>query len=196
MSYNLNNKNFNSTSIKIKKLSLIVEYMTEKISQCQEIKRMLSYNTQNPLSAKGITYDNEKINQPDIKSSLIGECIRDIGFNPEMAIDLKNELYVSYSNGRFDRGNRIYIDVNILVPEDYLRISNGYRNFEIAQYVAEIFDDVYVDTKNGSDYYKELGSIKFNLTEFNNYRLSKTNSIIWSNLTFEVELSPMGRAKV
>lgn len=196
MSSTLNNKNLKTSSIKIKKASLVVKYMAEKISENQNIKRLLRYNTKNPLSQKGIGYNNEVEVQKDITSDLINEHIYDIGFNPDTVVDLKNDIYINLTNGRFTKNNTIYIDVNIIIPENYLIISNGYRNFEIAQCIADIFDEIYIDAENGAGYYNELGAIRFDLVDFNNYRLSKTNSFVWTNMTFEVDLSLAGRAKI
>ena len=71
---------------------------------------------------------------------------------------------------------------------------SGYYAHHIIKFA--IFDEIYIDAENGAGYYNELGAIRFDLVDFNNYRLSKTNSFVWTNMTFEVDLSLAGRAKI
>lgn len=180
----------NTTSNKIRKCSVLIKYIYEKLVNDNEIQRMLYYNTINPLSQKGKNYNGEIISQPDLSTKHMKGILFDIPFNPEMDIELSNSLYVNLNNGKFNsRQNSLYFDINIIVPEDFVNISNGYRHFEIAQRVADIFDDIYVDKEKDKDYYDYLGALKPILYSMPIYRLSKSNNFIWVNMQFEVELN-------
>lgn len=193
---NINNKNLNTSSSKLKKLSMLIQFTTNKISNNQAIKRMLKYQTKNPLSKRGIKYDGTKVDQPDITEDLIGSFIYDTGFNPEMVSEQSCSLYVNMKNGTFNkRTNSIYLEVNVIVPESVCRISEGYRQMEICQYVADLFDNIYVDSKDDADYYDDLGSLKFDLVSFESGRLSKTNNNIWCTMLFEIGLVPISRVR-
>lgn len=150
---------------------------------------MLYYNTINPLSQKGKGYNGEIISQPNLSANDMKEIIFDIPFNPDINATLSNSLYINLNNGKFNsRQNALYFDINIVVPEDFINISNGYRHFEIAQRVADIFDDMYVDKDKEKDYYDYLGALKPILYAMPIYRLSKSNNFVWVNMQFEVEL--------
>lgn len=182
----LNDKNIGTTSNKIRKCSTLIKYIYEKLVNDNEIQRMLYYNTINPLSQKGKNYNGEIISQPDLSAKDMKGIVFDIPFNPEMDIELSNYLYVNLKNGKFNsRQNSLYFDINILVPEDFISMSNGYRHFEIAQRVADIFDDIYITEK---DYVDDIGNVQPVLCDMPIYRLSKSNNFIWVNMQFEVEL--------
>lgn len=183
-------KNLGTTSNKIRKCSVLIKYIYEKLVNDNEIQRMLYYNTINPLSQKGKNYNGEIVSQPDLSTKHMDGILFDIPFNPEMDIELSNSLYVNLNNGKFSsRQNSLYFDINIIVPEDFVNISNGYRHFEIAQRVADIFDDIYIDKEKDKDYYDYLGALKPILYMMPIYRLSKSNNFIWVNMQFEVELT-------
>lgn len=186
----LNDKNIGTTSNKIRKCSTLIKYIYEKLVNDNKIQRMLYYNTINPLSQKGKNYNGEIISQPDLLAKDMNGILFDIPFNPEMDIKLNSSLYVNLNNGKFNlRQNSLYFDINIIVPEDFVNVSNGYRHFEIAQRVADIFDDIYVDKEKDKDYYDYLGALKPILYSMPIYRLSKSNNFIWVNMQFEVELN-------
>lgn len=168
---------------------MLIKYIYEKLVNDNEIQRMLYYNTINPLSQKGKGYNGEIISQPNLSVNDMKEIIFDIPFNPDMNISLSNSLYINLNNGKFNsRQNALYFDINIVVPEDFINISNGYRHFEIAQRVADIFDDMYIDKDKEKDYYDYLGALKPVLYMMPIYRLSKSNNFVWVNMQFEVEL--------
>lgn len=175
-------------SNKIRKASYLIQYISNKIYQSQKISRMLYYNTKNPLSQQGLDYNNKKINQPDVAREQLKDNIFDVGFNPDMILQVKNQIFINLLNGRFKGNkNKLNIDVNILVPESLVKISNGYRQFEIAQSIADIFDEEFISEEDLRDY-KNLGALKFELVSVANGRLSKTENYIWFNMLFEVEL--------
>lgn len=179
-------KNLGTTSNKIRKCSVLIKYIYEKLVNDNEIQRMLYYNTINPLSQKGKNYNGEIISQPDLSTKDMKGIVFDIPFNPDMDIELKSSLYINLNNGKFNsRQNSLYFDINIIVPEDFIDISNGDRHFEIAQRVADILDSMYVTEK---DYVEDIGNIQPVLYAMPVYRLSKSNNFVWINMQFEVEL--------
>ena len=186
--YELNNEN-NNKSNKIRKVSLIIQYITKKLAQSQDIGRMLVYNTKNPLAIKGLSYDEKTINQPSLTEEKVKPYVFDVGFNPEIVLKNKNQVFINISRGRFvSNQNRLNIEFNIVVPEIFSKISNGYRHFEIAQSITDLLDEKFIDSNDIEDYYKSLGALKFELTDFSNGRLSKTENYVWLSMMFEVEL--------
>ena len=186
--YDLNNGKQNTKSNKIRKASLLIQYVVKKIYQSEKICRMLYYNTRNPLANIGLSYDGKEIEQTSIDLNSIKPYIYDVGFNPEIIIESTSQLFINIPKGRF-RGtqNKLNIEMNIVVPETFSKISNGYRHFEIAQAIADIFDDTYIDYKDLIDY-QNLGALKFELTDFSNGRLSKNENYVWLSMLFEVDL--------
>ena len=190
---NLNNKFLNSTSNKIRKCSALIQYIYEQLISDQEIRRYLFYNTYTPLSNRGKGYDNKIIQQPDLGIEDVEELIFDIPFNPDMDIKQKNALFVMLSNGKFNnKQNTIYFEINVLVPEEYSRISNGYRYYELSQKIVNILDKLYVE----GDFAEELGNLQPNLYAMDTYRLSKTTNTVWVNLRFQVDLVPFDRVRL
>ena len=64
--FDLNNKYNYTKSLKLDNTIKIKNLMIDKIDNHPEIKRLMAYTTQTPLSKVGITYDNKKVQQPDI----------------------------------------------------------------------------------------------------------------------------------
>lgn len=189
----VNDRHIGTSSGKLKKMSMLLKFVHEKIIDNQEIKRFVFYSTKNPLSLRGITYKNEKVDQPDVVKSQVEKLITILPFNPDMAQTLESFIFLNIPNGRFDKnGNILYLDCYIISPSEYMEIAEGLRIHEISQRVADIFDDMRVNDKAYED---ELGNLKFELASFNNERVSKTNSMLLSVLRFKVELNPLSRVK-
>lgn len=186
----LNNKYLGSCSNKLKKCSMIIDYVYDKIINNNEIRRMIYYNTKNPLSKKGITYDNEKIEQPDVS---IDKCdnISKLAFNNSMEIDLGNYIFINLVSGNFSKTNKLIIDVNVVCPVEFIDITDGMRDFEIGQRICDELDGLYVV----NEFVEDIGNLELNLVDFTNARLSKTNSYMWLSLRFEIGLSPIGRSR-
>ena len=66
----MNRKNINTISNKIRKIGLMVAYITQKIDNNQEIKRFMRYMTVNPLSSRGKDQNGNVVNQVDLNKSL------------------------------------------------------------------------------------------------------------------------------
>lgn len=178
----------NSESNKIRKVSYLIKYMHSKISNSQKILRMLCYNTKNPLALQGLGYKGEKVNQPNLDSDRVAGHIHEVGFNPNMTLEAKNQIFINLVNGRFNNeSGKFNIDINILTPEPFAKITNGYRQFEIAQEIANLLDETSIEEEDVLNF-KDLGNLKFELTNIANGRISKTENYSWFNMSFEVKM--------
>ena len=105
----------------------------------------------------------------------------------------QNNIYINLPKGVFSDKNELYIDINVLVPIEFTRISNGKREYEISQEIANELDEIYVE----GEYEKELGG-GLKLKYINSYteRLSKINSFTWVCNKYKCEQTPLDRIKV
>ena len=189
----INNKYLNTVSSKLKKVSMILQYTHEKIIENQEIKRLVYYNNRNPLSKKGLTYSNQKVDQPDLTEDDVKDLITLLPFNPDMKIDLCSFIFLNTPSATFSNGdNVIYLDINIVSPAEYFEITTGLRLYEISHKIANIFDGLYIDDE---DYIEELGNLKFILDDIAVNRLSNNSSMLWSSLRFSIQLMPQVRVR-
>lgn len=192
--------NFKGVSNKVRKISLLTSHVIDKIDENQKIKRLLVYNTINPLSLKGKEFDGDIVDQPDITKSLYYEESKD---NPSYIIsgtfdidtkdDFENSLYIHCYNGTFnDITGRLKIAINILIPKqfEFLASKGDTRTGLIAQEIANLFDNIYLDNDN-CEVINELGNLKFELVGYESGRLSKTNTMILTTLVFNVDITTM-----
>lgn len=189
----LNEKHLGDSSEKLKKCSMLIDYVYTKLIENQEVKRLVYYNTQNPLDEKGIDFNNEIIDQPDLTKEDVKDLITMSPFNAEMVEKLTQAIYINIPFGSFynyGQGNILKFDVDILSPEEFALTVNGLRYFEIGYYIANMLDGIYITDDRYVEY---LGNLKFDLESLNTFRLSKTNTKIWLHLVFEVKLFPMDR---
>lgn len=186
----INNKYLNTVSSKLKKVSMILQYTHEKIIENQEIKRLVYYNTKNPLSKKGLKYDNTKIDQPDLTEEDVEDLITLLPFNPDMDITLSNGIFLNAPKAIFGSSNIMYIDVNVISASEYFEISNGLRLYEIANRISNIFDELYITDES---YIEELGNLKFSLEDAESGRLSKDGNMLYTSLRFSINLVPLSR---
>lgn len=189
----INNKYLNTVSSKLKKVSMLLQYTHEKIIENQEIKRLVYYNNRNPLSKKGLTYSNQKVDQPDLTEEDVKDLITLLPFNPDMKIDLCSFIFLNTPSATFSNGdNVIYLDINIVSPAEYFEITTGLRLYEISHKIANIFDGLYIDDE---DYIEELGNLKFILDDIAVNRLSNNSSMLWSSMRFSIQLMPQTRIR-
>lgn len=189
----INNKYLNTVSSKLKKVSMLLQYTHEKIIENQEIKRLVYYNNRNPLSKKGLTYSNQKVDQPDLTEEDVKDLITLLPFNPDMKIDLCSFIFLNTPSATFSNGvNVIYLDINIVSPAEYFEITTGLRLYEISLKIANIFDGLYIDDE---DYIEELGNLKFILDDIAVNRLSNNSSMLWSSMRFSIQLIPQTRIR-
>lgn len=189
----INNKYLNTVSSKLKKVSMLLQYTHEKIIENQEIKRLVYYSSRNPLSKRGILYNGEKIDQPDLTEEDVKDLITLLPFNPDMKIDLCSFIFLNTPSATFSNGdNVIYLDINIVSPAEYFEITTGLRLYEISNKIANIFDGLYIDDE---DYIEELGNLKFVLDDIAVNRLSNNSSMLWSSMRFSIQLMPQTRIR-
>lgn len=187
----INNKYLNTVSSKLKKVSMLLQYTHEKIIENQEIKRLVYYNNRNPLSKKGLTYSNQKVDQPDLTEEDVKDLITLLPFNPDMKIDSCSFIFLNTPSATFSNGyNVIYLDIYIVSPAEYFEITTGLRLYEISHKIANIFDGLYIDDE---DYIEELGNLKFILDDIAVNRLSNNSSMLWSSMRFSIQTTPLGR---
>ena len=186
----INNKYLNTVSSKLKKVSMLLQYTHQKIIENQEIKRLVYYNTKNPLSKKGLTYSNQKVDQPDLIEEDVKDLITLLPFNPDMDITLSNGIFLNAPKAIFGSSNIMYIDVNIISASEYFEISNGLRLYEIANRISNIFDELYITDES---YIEELGNLKFSLEDAESGRLSKDGNMLYTSLRFSINLVPLSR---
>ena len=186
----INNKYLNTVSSKLKKVSMILQYTHEKIIENQEIKRLVYYNNRNPLSKKGLTYSNQKVDQPDLTEEDVKDLITLLPFNPDMDIKLSNGIFLNVPKAIFGSSNIVYIDVNVISASEYFEISNGLRLYEIANRISNIFDELYITDES---YIEELGNLKFSLEDVESGRLSKDGNMLYTSLRFSINLVPLSR---
>lgn len=189
----INNKYLNTVSSKLKKVSMLLQYTHEKIIENQEIKRLVYYSSRNPLSKRGILYNGEKVDQPDLTEEDVKDLITLLPFNPDMKIDLCSFIFLNTPSATFSNGdNVIYLDINIVSPAEYFEITTGLRLYEISHKIANIFDGLYIDDE---DYIEELGNLKFILDDIAVNRLSNNSNMLWSSLRFSIQLMPQTRIR-
>lgn len=186
----INNKYLNTVSSKLKKVSMILQYTHEKIIENQEIKRLVYYNNRNPLSKRGLTYSNQKVDQPDLTEEDVKDLITLLPFNPDMKITLSNGIFLNVPKAIFGSSNIMYIDVNVISASEYFEISNGLRLYEIANRISNIFDELYITDES---YIEELGNLKFSLEDAESGRLSKDGNMLYTSLRFSINLVPLSR---
>lgn len=186
----INNKYLNTVSSKLKKVSMLLQYTHEKIIENQEIKRLVYYNNRNPLSKKGLTYSNQKVDQPDLTEEDVKDLITLLPFNPDMEIKLSNGIFLNVPKAIFGGSNIMYIDVNVISASEYFEISNGLRLYEIANRISNIFDGLYITDES---YIEELGNLKFSLEDAESGRLSKDGNMLYTSLRFSINLVPLSR---
>lgn len=188
----INNKYLNTVSSKLKKVSMLLQYTHEKIIENQEIKRLVYYNTKNPLSKKGLKYDNTKVDQPDLIEEDVKDLITLLPFNPDMEIKLSNGIFLNMAKAIFGSSNIVYLDVNVISASEYFEISNGLRLYEIANRISNIFDELYITDES---YIEELGNLKFILEDIESGRLSKDGNMLYASLRFSIQLMPQVRVR-
>ena len=174
-----------SYSTVLKKIDGIIQLMCNELDNDQEIKRLLVYDTYNPLATRSNTYDNVTIYQHDINNSLmdktsidvsknqdgsnilkLSQCIFDLGWNSSKDIELKNAIYVSHIKTYTELVGKSMFIITIIVPSDYNKLfmqTNTTRSHAIAMRVIDLFDNVVTDEKSSKE--DGLGDLRFKLTD-------------------------------
>lgn len=188
----INNNFKNTVSSKMYKCSMLTKHFYTKILESQKIRRYMYYTTTNPLSQNGKGYDGSRVPQPDVTESQVEGIITDLPFHPEMDLELENNIFINLPLGDYNNKSDISIDVNLIVPIEYYRVSSGYRHYEIGCEIANIIADKYVD----GEYVGELGDgMKIKFLKFECTRLSKSNNHMWMKLQFKISNPPFDRVR-
>ena len=178
--------------------------IAEKIDNNQYIKRFMRYYSKNPLSKKGFI-NGKSIIQKDLKDSLLEDtneinnieskkCLFTYGFNDDIVIDEQNYIFIENKKIIYDNVNKMatmYLTISILVPDVYLELRDDdcdyaiRRNKIIANTIENMLGDYTVDDK----YSKYIGNIKFELTDYNEDRLSRNSNKILTTLVYKTKYS-------
>ena len=187
----INNKYLNTVSKKIKNISMLLAYVHEKIIENQNIKRMIYYSSQHPLSKKGLKYDNTKIDQPDLTEKDVEDLITMLPFNPKMNIKKVSSIFLNIPMASFyTTENQIYIEVDIVTPIQYFEITNGVRLYEIAHEVVNIFDRLCVEDET-----YELGNTRFFFEDIVIGRLSNNSDMTYASMRFKADILPFNKTR-
>ena len=191
-------------SQKIRRSDYIIDMIAEKIDNNQYIKRFMRYYSKNPLSKKGFI-NGKTIIQKDLKDSLLEDtneinnieskkCLFTYGFNDDIVVDEQNYIFIENKKIIYDNVNKMatmYLTISILVPDVYLELRDNdcdyiiRRNKIIANTIENMLGDYTVDDK----YSKYIGNIKFELTDYNEDRLSKNSNKILTTLVYKTKYS-------
>lgn len=212
----LNNTLLGTHSQKLKKVVPIKNFMCKKIDEMQEIKRLCRYiDSLSPLEDKGVTYDNQIIDQPDLKDSLLGIAKRDkhlssngketviVPYNWSTSIlnERQMNIYVYHPittfspyasrNGTSLIGEHTFV-VDIVYPLEMNQLADGQeRALTIACYILDIFDGYTIDEPELAE---EVGNLTFEIKEDSivDDRLGSTR---YGCLTIPFRLSTIGKRK-
>ena len=191
-------------SQKIRRSDYIIDMIAEKIDNNQYIKRFMRYYSKNPLSKKGFI-KNRIVIQKDLKGSLLEDsneinnieskkCLFTYGFNDDIVVDEQNYIFIENKKIIYDNVNKMatmYLTISILVPDVYLELRDNdcdytiRRNKIIANTIENMLGDYTVDDK----YSKYIGNIKFELTDYNEDRLSRNSNKILTTLVYKTKYS-------
>ncbi|HFD2033440.1 TPA: hypothetical protein ACF2DD_002017 [Clostridium perfringens] len=158
-------------SMKFKKVVAIREAMVKQIDSCQEIKKLLKYHTDTPLSKYGFLRNGQKIEQVDIEESLLEANIIPSLFDENLVDKEKAYVFVYPYKGDFEGeiGDNFFA-IDILCPQPLNRLGKmgEERIFLIAGLIADLFDDKKILKSNGNP----LTQYQARLTQF---EVSKTD---------------------
>lgn len=191
-------------SQKIRRSDYIIDMIAEKIDNNQYIKRFMRYYSKNPLSKKGFI-KNRIVIQKDLKDSLLEDsneinnieskkCLFTYGFNDDIVVDEQNYIFIENKKIIYDNVNKMatmYLTISILVPDVYLELRDNdcdytiRRNKIIANTIENMLGDYTVEDK----YSKYIGNIKFELTDYNEDRLSNNSNKILTTLVYKTKYS-------
>lgn len=189
----LNNKNLGKKGNKVKKISALNSYITNKIDGNQNIRRLIRYFTTTPLSSTGKDLNGNIVKQPDLLNSLkidSSEGLQSLWrgeFDENTISQEQCFIFVhTFKAGFKGLDSKFGIAVDILVPQkrDVLRYDEESRSCSVGDIIENMFDDLYIEN---DEYVEYLGNVKFKLIDVSIVRLSKTNSLTRTTLTFNID---------
>lgn len=200
MNPDLDNHLLQTKSQKLSRVSILKNYITQRIDDNQNIKRLCRYLTKTPLHSRGLTYDNRKVNQPDLVDSLLYEVETDTQaqsqgaslvpytFSEAILSEQQISIYVhcpktSFNTSRTtgfgqDRllGSHLFA-IEIVFPQTYDRIDpyGEERHLLIASEILDMFDG----TSISEELRKVVGDVNFHIVgDITTLRLSKAGYLI------------------
>ena len=193
-------KRENTKSTLFSKLNKINNLLVDEIDNDQEMKRLFSYLTYQPLLERSMNIDNKMIYQPDITSTMTREqklCISKPTSTKKEYLNLEPILYpypfqeekvnseycvcfIYWATSHVKSydyicDNIFYIDV--LVPIKYIELKpyGENRGYTIIDRLAYLFNGVSLDEESQ----KELGDLRFEVVgTVASGRITKSNDII------------------
>ena len=191
----------NTSSQKLYRVSPLKNYLVEKIDQHQPIKRLTRYLTTTPLMNRGMTYDQKRLEQPDLNDSLLDVITTDTNasikepvlipypFNDEVIYDQRISIYVYSPRTSFGGKSLLHSDqsdfgkhhfyIDIVYPMVYDRVEpfGQERSLLIACEILNLFDQTYV----GESLESVVGRCQFMVSgDVTSLRLSKTGYMVTS----------------
>ncbi|MBY6838838.1 hypothetical protein [Clostridium botulinum] len=181
-----------TVSTKFQKIDSIINLLVTEMDNDQELKRLCTYLTDQPLKDKSVDMDKNIIIQKDILASMLKEQIVYTEKNGKKVIP---QILIPYCyqeakvnqecvtifvyNDKNDLDNKIGINdfnIDVLVPAKYQEL-NPYginRIHEILKRISYLFDNVQTDKESS----EILGNITFNLAGIGREgRINKTNEM-------------------
>ena len=198
----LDNHLLQTKSQKLSRVSILKNHITKQIDDNQNIKRLCRYLTKTPLLSRGLTYDDKRVNQPDLVDSLLypvetdthahtlGACLIPYAFSEMILSEQQITIYVhcpktSFNNSRGlgfgqDRvvGSHLFA-IEIIFPQTYDRIDpyGEERHLLIASEILDMFDG----TSISEELRPVVGDVKFQIAgDISTLRLSKAGYLITS----------------
>lgn len=210
-----NSRLLGTKNTKLQRVVPLKHFMIRKIDESQEIKRLSRYYTQTPLLNKGLTYDGEKMNQPDLIDSLskpikrdrvsstaTGRILFNYSFSGEVLDERQISIYVhchkstfnpNMATGRLNYGvdnivGKHFFNVDVIYATEINELESLYdeRANSIACEILTLLDEVRI-TKDEKEY-EFVGDCKFGVSgEITDLRL-RTSGYMGITIPFYVEV--------
>lgn len=184
-------KQGNSTTFT--KIDGIIKLIVDEINSDQEIKRLLTYLTKDPLANISYSYDNKKYYQRDLTRNLLKDEIIDVSKlqDGSIKIDSKAPLYhygwcdekisyeypnvfVSHIQSQSNLIGKSTFKISILVPFDYIDLYEmGDRGHKILERISYLFNK----TKTDKESSEVLGDLEFEVGKAVEGKIANSKSI-------------------
>lgn len=172
-------------STKMKRVSLIRNEIVNTLNNNQNVKRYLTYFSNQPLELEGRLKDGTIINQPNVEDDLVFEkpVIIPTIFTETLLSEAKVIVFVHPHTGslkELDIGKQVYL-IEIVCPSQYyLLYENEDRSLNIA---CELMNELDQELVGGN------GFERYNFSNFQLSRLSNTSD--YSVLSLFVEVNAL-----
>ncbi len=172
----MNNKLMDKRSSKLRRVVPLKTFMMDLIDNSQNIKRLSRYYTRTPLLNRGIGYNGDMINQPDLVDSLRypiendhvsetadGRILHDYAYGGDVLYNRQVSIYVhchkstfnpNQANGRLNYGvdavvGKHFFNIDIIYPIEFNALDSLYdeRANSIACEIIDLLDERTVEGK-------------------------------------------------